>query len=436
MNRSNTLKIAAYQLIVLVLSLLSYAVYLDYIQPRYAYMGFYTADVSYYVVFIHSVLVSFGVVFLPKNIKLPSDFLVIFLYVFVVIPSFTVPLYTASELEYSVYLSFLCMGFFIFILLSRLSSLQVYKVKPKFIGVGFNYPVFVALILLAAGCVVVFSGYGFNVGRLFRLDSMAGLYDIRSEFRVANVEGSNFAGYALPWLSKALVPFLLALALSRRSYLLVLLLVGVQFLLFSTSGHKSIFMGLFVVPLVFYFANIRFGGERFFLLLTALLILSVLAFYVVDFEFLLDVFMRRVFVVPGLLTGYYLEHYSMNAFEGYSILNAFTNLQANDVKAAFEIGEVYMGRQSLSANANFFAAAYAGLGLVGVLYEGAILLLFMFFLNWIVMYRDRQVALASTALALTALFDTRLFTVLLTHGAFISLLIALFLVRARNEYQD
>lgn len=433
MIRLSLIKAIISQLLVVLLVYLAYMVYVDYVQPRYLYMGMQLHGVGLYKILMHGVIASFGVYLLPRRLMLPSDFLTIFIFIFVVVPAFTVPLYTATQLEYGNYVIYLSIVTVIFILLSRLSTYKVYVRNSPFLSLHLNRPVIVALTLMAVGGGAVFAAYGINISRLFQLSNVSELYDIRSDFRAANIKGNVIASYALPWLGKALVPFLVAFFISKKSYTPIAMLFFFQFLLFSVSGHKSIFMGLIIAPLVYYYSSMVNGGEKIFRSVMIALICMIMLFYLFQVEVFVDVLLRRIFIVPGLLTGYYVEYYSLNAFEGYKTLNSVLVSQGNVLSAPFEIGEFYMGRAELAANANIFASAFSNFGFFGMFFEGVVLLVFMFFLNWVAVHRDYRVVLATTAVALSSMIDSRLFTVLLTHGVFFAFLISLLLVKKSNE---
>ena len=104
------------------------------------------------------------------------------------------------------------------------------------------------LLLVAFGLTV--DGYLLaTFGIRFDLPGLAEVYDVRSSFRdaVGGGVGAIAAGYLVPWAGNAINPLLMTIGIVRRRWLLVVLgLVG-QVLIYQVTGFKSI---LFSVVLV------------------------------------------------------------------------------------------------------------------------------------------------------------------------------------------
>ena len=121
---------------------------------------------------------------------------------------------------------------------------------------------------------------------------------------------------------------------------------------------------------------------------------------------------------PGLLTGFYYEHYSQAAHAG---LGYHFSKGGEAVPApSYEIGLVYFGNEHIDANANLWAEGFADFGFAGI--AGFTLLL-----TGIVWFYDsvssrRKLELAVTLFAMQA-FDfsnSAPLTTLITHGGIAS----------------
>lgn len=402
-------------------------------EPKYNYLGFSFFDGHYYSVLFNSIIVSFFVWLMPSKIRYPSDIFSIFSYMFVVIPSFSVPLYTTFNLPLDQYYLML---FFMSIILALSAFLGRSEnfLYSKFLL--FRYQKIASYVLWTftafSFALVVFS-YGFNIQKIFSLKDLSELYEIRDDFRSVNKGGAVFSAYFLPWLSKVIIPFFFAKSILEKKYVYALYAFFAQFILFGTSGQKSIFLSLIVVYAIIKLLSSKESGIKTLYLFMSFIVLSYGAYYILNFDFVADNIVRRSFIVPGLLTGYYVEFYSQNPLDGYSLTNSLGVTIDNNIPAAFEIGTHYMGRSDLSANANIYASAFSHFRLYGVVFEGFLLLIYLYILNLSV-YRksDKILCCCIATTPLLALNDSAFLTVLVTHGAILTFLIITFVVKDKE----
>jgi hypothetical protein len=166
--------------------------------------------------------------------------------------------------------------------------------------------------------------------------------------------------------------------------------------------------------------------------------IAVLASTVIDRAtnnvFLTYMVTRRTTLTPGLLTGFYFEHYSQIGPVGMAY--HFALLRDEKVLGPpNEIGFAYFGDVNVDANANLWAAGYAEFGLLGMfLYT-----IFFGFLIWIydsiAARRDPAMAALLVAMPAATVSNTLPSTTLITHGALVAALI-LYLAPTRNEDEE
>jgi hypothetical protein len=308
----------------------------------------------------------------------------------------------------------LCMG------LLRLASLA----KPLAISrIRLNPAVFWSVFwILWAGCVT-FVCMHFRVNRLIaNLASVAAggsEYTIRSAFFTELSQSGRALAYVTGQLSQGLDPYLIAFGIvHRRRLCLVAGIIG-QIVVFSVTGLKIIlFSSVFLASLFLLMRHWRFWRRSFGLILTSGLTAMILLAAVADLATKGHAFSalvtRRTLAAPGLLTGFYFEHFSQARHAGIAF--RFSRDANGYFGPPQEIGLAYFGSADVDANANFWAEGFADFGLPGIVG----FTLFVAFLVWIYdsifSVHSLELGALMTAMPAVNLSNTAPTTVLLTHG--------------------
>lgn len=408
--------------------------YVEVVQPFYSYMGFQVnANASPYEFLVIVLVGSLLVTLAPDKLDRPSAVLGFFVFFIVYMPAVSVSYFSLAihgEAYFKLFMAF-TLGMLVVFLGPRLELRPIYVdgLSPK----GF----FVFLLSLTAFLsVFVFLFYRLNINYIFQLQQLDALYDIREEYRATSSGIPGVVQYFFTWLIKVVAPFVLIAGLQLRSRLLVSCGVVFTILLFSISGHKSIFLSLFLIFGAWFFIRSR-GGVT--LLRAALFFFGVTFFGLVlnylGSPVLNDVLVRRMLIIPGVLSGYYFEYYGVKEFAmlGYSILGGFFEYLPG-MTPPFVIGNEYFGRAGMSANVNFMASAYADFGVAGVVFFSAVAALLYRFLDMI--SEQKRISKLGALLVLMpswALVDSALLTVLITHGFILVLIIFVLLPRGFFE---
>ncbi|MBL1385253.1 MAG: hypothetical protein COA35_011340 [Colwellia sp.] len=406
-------------------------VYKNSVFPFYEYMG-YTYNSPNIVLFIFfSCSLAFLSFFLPKKINKVSDFFILFAYIHILIPIFTVPLYTIEDYELLLWIPTLviitCIWLSLFFL-ARLPTLKgadlLHNKSSLRITVGLS--IFFSLIVIAS--------YGVNFTQLFTLSDISKLYDLRMDFRDQNESVNILSKYLFAWSAKVFIPFILIIGVVRKSYTIVFSAIFLQLCIFAVNGQKTILLGLFWVLFIVWTLKKSNSGELLFRVLMLGIITFCLADYLFGYDAFTNIIVRRMFMMPGLLTGYYLEYYSGNGFDYYSnsVLNGITD-SIYSTTLAFTIGNQYFSSDLMSANANIFASAFANLGFTSLILEGLILFFLLYLVDSYTKAVDMRIALSLFTLPLMSLADSPLMTSIVTHGIFIALVIAI-IINTRKGY--
>jgi hypothetical protein len=283
-----------------------------------------------------------------------------------------------------------------------------------------------AFLIIWVVCIVILIASGrFSslAGNLASLFEGANEYTIRSQYSDL-LQEVPLLGYLTGQLSNAIHPFLMAFGLRyRRRVCLIAGIVG-QVIVFCLTGFKSALASIVFLALLALFV-VR-PRRSLGLVLTSGLMIAVLASTVIDRAtnnvFWTSLITRRTVLTPGLVTGFYFEHYSQIGPVGLGYHFAFLR-DERMLAPPSEIGFAYMGDANIHANANLWAEGYADLGLPGMfLYT-----IFTAFLIWIydsiAARRDPAMAVLLLAMPAATVSNTLPSTTLITHGALAAALI-------------
>ena len=392
-----------------------------------------------YVFFVHPVFASYGfgidfsgakyleswVLYLvllavfPARLNRPSDYLMSYM-----LFGFLLPLLIfyglANQNRDHLYL----------VLLGAVSVLVLRHGRP-FIFSTVNGGLQLAVTIASIACLVVTVWMIGSGGlRYFNLD-FSRVYEFREQSSaLLNVGVMNYFNI---WATKAFGPFLLAMALWKRKYILVPIIFLLHVFWFSVTAHKGIVFYPFLVLFVWFWFRTTISLTIIAAGMAATVLFSLLAFFAIDDTWLGALTIRRVFFVPSMLTFEYYEFFSQNepVFWSNSILSSVIEYPY-EVGTAKLIGE-YLGTNA-HANNSFLATGYMHAGAIGIAIYGVIV---GFFFRLLDSFANRGVPTwVAVAVMIvpseSLLISSDLPTAFLTHGMGVSALL-LFLCRRRGS---
>lgn len=291
----------------------------------------------------------FPLYFLPKKIDTPSSAICWTLYFFSYLPTAFIYIYFCLFLtEYYQLMSLLLLGF----ILIRITTLKRIRftnwIKINFLGIDyfFLFIFFIPLIFYLWGL----SDFGIN-------------FDLKDTYeRRLSVRGNyGFLGYFIVLIKTAFLVFSVYLyAKKRKLSFLILAFFGV-FGIFAFDGTKAPI--IFAIVLLFYglffykFGKISTDPKTFLLIFIGICLASILSSYLFESKILSDLFVRRAFIVPGLINGYYFDYFQL-----------FPDLLTPPQSVSYKIGEMYFFSKDANANSGIWMNAFAKFGLVGLIF--------------------------------------------------------------------
>ncbi|MEM7153457.1 MAG: hypothetical protein AAF799_11485 [Myxococcota bacterium] len=404
--------------------------YVHDIHPRWAYLGLEHHAPAPWLRLVLSTLAVAPSALMPRRLARPSQLGLWFIYLLVYVPSQLVPMEALGGspvrwLEFG-FVLLACMGGLVWsyaVPLDPRPRRESPQAEPRF---------WLGLAVVAAGLyVVVISSFGLPTS----LPSLSEIYDVRAEFRDLAREGGRLSAYAVPWVANVINPLLIAWGATRRRTVVVGLGVAGQLLIFGLTGLKSVLLSAVLIVLVI--VILRDGGRRFgaWVLLGALgvLVLGVLESQWSDGGLASGVLVRRTFMVPGQLTGLYVDYYAVHdkAWLGHSVLGGIVP-HASGLAPPKVVGGQYFVAVT-NANANVWADGYANFGELGMVLATGLLAAVLRLYDYAAAGLSPRLATALFAVPAVTLTNSALLTSLLTHGVLLVMVVVALLPRVDNR---
>ena len=264
----------------------------------------------------------------------------------------------------------ICLSFLFLVVGTRKHQFKIKRVA--FSSQNYSYIIF-TLAALVLVLLIIILGFQFNLNFDIRQT-----YIIRGDFK-EEFGGNRLVNILIQYLQYVIAPLLLCIGLFRKNITWISLAIFCELYIYSITSFKTAF---FLPLFIFVIAKLsrKIISSNFGMLSLKLLVFIFLFCILIDGLFFSEsilyrnifssLFLRRTFVMPGLLTNFYMEYFNenglnfmSNSFFGRLIVNLPE--QYNNALPKI-IGLSYFGSDEQSANANFLADAYANFGIPGM----------------------------------------------------------------------
>ena len=343
-----------------VLLIIIYRVLLDIIYEKiivnyYDYQN-YIYNPSDFSIFISWLFfVSFLPFFQKSATSSKLSNLISFLFIlFSVVPTTTMIAYNSNYSFLFIFLIYIYWLLF-FKYLNLIPTIYInIKYKSSLIFNFLLYIIVCALLYIS----YVYTGFRFHFG-------LMDVYDLRLEAR----------GYSPPLLLSYLLSaadyvliFVLIYFLSKKRYVISVIIFILNLLNFGISGSKHIVFLLFLSLLVYFSINTKDVKKYILPFIISILILSIIENYFFETVFLTLFLSYRVLIIPSKLHYIYYDYFSNHEFDYFrqSFLKFFIESPYKD-NIGFIISEYDTGDVGGRANNGLFSDAYFNLGVIGVL---------------------------------------------------------------------
>lgn len=277
-----------------------------------------------------------------------------------------------------------------------------------------RYSIFVCL-----GVIIFLLIYKY-LGPRFSFD-LTKVYDIRREYVAAEIP---LAGYLFSWMAKVVNPVFFALFIRRRKWFPVALIVVLQMLLFSVTGHKVYLFALPFVLALMWIVTRRNPLTYMAVGLVAVVLLGMLSYWLIDDLRISSLFARRTLLLPAQLSFLYYDFFSQNELVFFSTSRlGFLLDYPYHLAPGYLIGEVYFDRPIMNAVTGVAGDAYMNFGFIGLALWGILLAIVLKLVDTCSRKVDLRVGVAAIAIPVISLTNSALTTVFLTHGLFLALIL-------------
>ena len=407
-------------LIISVSAVLLHLVYFVQISESNAYMGYLPLKLDSISLIFSALMVGGVALIVPVKIERPSDFFLLFYGMIVLLSCAVFSRVTVTIDQYD------AIVLFVTLLIPALvvKKFHIFKFKLKVVGC-FNanilYYGFAAVIALAG---MLAATRGINAS--FDWNSM---YERRLEGR-AKIE-TGLIAYLIEMSINGFAPFLGYVGALRNKVLLLIFSLSFGVFSFWLLGLKAPFL----MTLIFILMGVmtrRNKLQRLPMIVSCgiifICLLALVEYAVFGFSDIAETFIRRIFVVQGVLQSYFYDlitNLNLNSF--------LFGLDKSYGFVTFYVGSKYLGNAETNANTNAFLYSFANSGIVG--YIGAVLFVGLFFSildKFFYLFKRRDVFFVAAAYAL--LITEQAYTTAMVSSGVAVLTFVVWLMR--NEQQE
>lgn len=346
--------------------------------------------------------------FMPIYDKKPSSVILNILFLFSFIPTF---IYFPKEIqgnEFSIIL------YSLYMFISFLLLLMFSKVKISFKSTNIK-PFFVDFILISIAIsfiILIVSSHGLKL----TTPNITDVYSLRAEYKE---NASSASGYAVVLGGYVISPLIILLYLnSKRKFigLGVPIVLFLTYIIFSSSGIKSIALSIFVIVGFYYlFKNILRFGYYILVFVNILIFINYLIYtFITNNNIIYIHWLRRVITSPGSTAAKFFEY--------FYILGNTPTPQAPKI-----IANYYFSTNG-SANTGFFLEGIGRFGLHGLIINTAILAIFLIVLNGISKSLDKNLLACLLVMVSYAMCNSSFLTVIVTYGLLLLTIVSVLLM--------
>lgn len=347
---------------------------------------------------------------MPKSsTKLSS----IFVWLLVLLSYLPMLTYFAFADEDRIYMYAVTAFWLLVFLLLRIPVPDIHLPSLKQAGLIY-YSLFICLGIIVFLMVWKYLGLSFNF-------DLTGVYETRAEYKLAAIP---LAGYLFSWMAKVINPVFFALFILKRKWFPAALVVILQLLLFSATGHKVYFLALPFVLALMWIITRKNALSYMTIGLFGVVLLGILSYWLIDDLWISSLLTRRALLVPAQISFYYYDFFSQHelVYLATSRLGSFSDYPYL-LTPPHLIGELYFGNSATNANTGITGDAYMNFGLVGLALYSMLLAIILKLLDSCSKRIDLRLGVAAIAVPAISLTNGALTTAFLTGGLWLAILL-------------
>jgi len=234
-----------------------------------------------------------------------------------------------------------------------------------------------------------------------------------------------YFSYTYGWFNRFIIPSLLVFAIYFKNKKIVIVALILLIYLYLLGAHKSVLYGTGFVLLTYRLSYLKAVSLIFKIVLIVIVITYISSKYF-DSNLFGIFTIRRAFFTPALLDLAYFDLFDNNSqYWSEGVLKGITDYKY-DRPHSFVIAEKYFKLKNMSANNGVISDGFMNAGMIGVFINVFIISIYFSILNSL---NINSKFLGLFIFLFISLISSSLTTILLTHGAIVLLVLAIFFLK-------
>lgn len=387
---------------IIVIRLLLDYLYINYIQPSYAYWG-YEANPTRASYLVSMVLLIPSIFLILPYFKLERfvvSNIIIILYFIGFVPITSLIACDPQPVGFIV-----SQGIYWYLILIITKKVTIRDLNWSSIPEGMIVAVGLFFSLIVIYISGVYTNFRFTI-------SLEDVYEYRVQARKFGI--STMLNYL--WsASRMVIPIIVAFTLMNKKYVISFFFIFVIILNYSIDGMKSTLFSLVICLVLFFFLK-RDIKDKYAIVILLLLLFGLGEYHYIGMSVTSDMAIRRNFFLPAILD---TKYYDMTIVNGPTYWTYVVNGQ--DV--AFYVGDFYFNSDGMRANNGLYSDAFMNIGILGCFIYPIIYAYLFNYADSMLKKTNRGLVVLLCLLWAYKMRGTALTTVMFTHGIAISLIV-------------
>lgn len=402
--------------------------YFYYVVPVWEVFGF-ISNISYQYYFL--ILFTTPLPFLINNrFNNPSNFFISIILLGILLPISTLATFGAVPMTWYFY------NLIFFIIICSIDTLIAnYHFKDLSVNfLSFSHTLFFLLITIF---LLYISSYGFSINTdLLSFDTLL-IYGVRDTFNVASVSGIR--AYIFENFSSLILPVSVAYAVLFNRYLMLICSLFMVLVIFSTDAMKGTLLAPIMSGIIMLLFKKKVITNQFDLLKVSFLsssILLIILLLINDTLFISALVYFRTIFLPSMISSFYFDFFQFNDFTYFSDTGIFSFFTGDsyplNVKKMVASNYLYKN-PATNMNVGLVGDGFLKIGFLGILVTAIVLSIFLKLINELGKNKNTILIKAMLFYPFYALINGSLYTIILTNGLFLSIILIIFLEKSSER---
>jgi len=250
-------------------------------------------------------------------------------------------------------------GYIIFFSIFLFTSILISNVRTISLNTTAYRKVLTILVIL--GLIPFFISFGLKIN--WNVFALQDIYTVRL---AAREKTGMITGYTYSWLSRILAPALFLTSLIDKKYFFTVFSLLAILYLYSTSAHKSVFLGIILALGLSFIKSYRKQIATIYGLLGSVSILVITGIAGPTVKFIGSIVIYRGIFIPTLMGSMYFDFfYENHTFWSQSPFNPFIEYPYS-LSPPKLMGKTYFDLAEMSANTGLIGDGFMNMGLYGI----------------------------------------------------------------------